>query len=234
MTTDLTALNEQAKAMLDSFGDDPQNPDKLHPDLRPYYEPKGGTLGWPMLRSPLVYSIPFMSWKMANTQYEAKKQRVDELEEEGNYASAIWYYEKPYRMTYLMMWYEWGVISKAELAKILPDVWTDTEHPRQFGYRKLVKLFKEAGYVTDAPDHHPPEEPIIFRGCLPKDMKGLSWTFNPRKADWFANRFNRKGTGKVYQARIPAKAVLGIFLGRDEDEVVVDPKYLIDIQEMTA
>lgn len=216
------------------LGDDPMNPDYLLPELRPYYEPKG-SLGAPMLRSPLVYQVPFFySWKMANMQYTAKLAHIQEYMAAGKYSSAIWLYEKPYRMTMLMNWWHDKVIDLDILKDLLPEVWVNTEHPRQFGYSRIVKLFRATGYLTDAPDHQPPDSILIFRGCQPKDKRGISWTFNPRKADWFARRLDHRGTAKVYKARVRSKkGILGVFLSRDEDEVVVDPRYLIDVEEMS-
>ena len=59
------------------FADEPTNPDRLLPDLRPYYRPKGGDglKHWAMLKHPLVFQVPFVSWKMANDQYLAKRAR---------------------------------------------------------------------------------------------------------------------------------------------------------------
>lgn len=48
-------------------------------------------------------------------------------------------------------------------------------------------------------------------------------------AEWFASRFNEEGT--VYQARIDKSHIYAFFNGRNEFEVIVDPKYLIDIEE---
>ena len=46
-------------------------------------------------------------------------------------------------------------------------------------------------------------------------------------AEWFANRF--KGKGKVYRAKIRKEDILAVFLGRNESEVIVDPKNLKEI-----
>lgn len=48
-------------------------------------------------------------------------------------------------------------------------------------------------------------------------------------AEWFAHRFGEEGT--VYQAQIGKEHILAFFSGRNESEVIVDPKYLTNITE---
>ena len=62
-----------------------------------------------------------------------------------------------------------------------------------------------------------------------KNLKGLSWTLNPETAEWFANRFGEDGT--VYEAQIKKSHVYALFSGRNASEIIVDPKYLMDITE---
>jgi hypothetical protein len=224
---------EKLKAnFLETIGEDPMGWTRLRPELLPYYEESGGSLGWPMLRHPLVYSIPFGSWKMANEMFERKTERVKELMAEGNYSSALWYYERPYRLTMLMLWWKEKRFDLEGLREMLPTVWIDTEHPKQFGYAKLVKLFRTTGFLTDMPGLEEPYPCTVYRGCLPIDKRGISWTLLREKATWFAHRLNEPGKGRVYEATVPAEAVLAVFTGRGEAEVLVDPKYLTDEKEL--
>lgn len=62
-----------------------------------------------------------------------------------------------------------------------------------------------------------------------KNIKALSWTLDRETAEWFAHRFGEEGT--VYEAQIPKKYILAFFNGRNESEVVVDPKHLEQIME---
>ena len=50
------------------------------------------------------------------------------------------------------------------------------------------------------------------------------------KAEWFANRFGEED-GTVYEAEIEKAHILAYFNRRNESEVIVDPKHLIDIEE---
>ena len=61
-------------------------------------------------------------------------------------------------------------------------------------------------------------------------MKALSWTLSRDTAQWFANRYGKTGT--VYEATIDKKHIHALFLGRNESEVIVDPKYLCGITQV--
>ena len=60
-------------------------------------------------------------------------------------------------------------------------------------------------------------------------VKALQWSLNFDKAKWFAHRFGEDG--KVYEAQIDKEHILAYFNSRNEQEVIVDPKHLIDISE---
>ena len=67
----------------------------------------------------------------------------------------------------------------------------------------------------------------VYRGVTSynaKNVKALSWTLNRDTAEWFAHRFDEHGT--VYEAQILKEHICAVFLGRNEAEVIVDPKYL--------
>lgn len=78
-----------------------------------------------------------------------------------------------------------------------------------------------------------PESITVYRGVNEynaENIKALSWTLNKDTAEWFANRFGNNGT--VYQAEIEKQHIFAVFDGRNESEVIVDPKYLTDITEV--
>ena len=75
-----------------------------------------------------------------------------------------------------------------------------------------------------------PDELTVYRGITEKNkdnILALSWTMKRETAERFANRFKSKG--KVYQAKIRKEDILAVFLGRNESEVIVDPKNLNEI-----
>lgn len=72
----------------------------------------------------------------------------------------------------------------------------------------------------------------VYRGVTTinsDNLLALSWTLDYETADWFARRFDEDGT--VYKAQIDKEHIFALFNGRDESEVVLDPKYLKDITQ---
>ena len=72
----------------------------------------------------------------------------------------------------------------------------------------------------------------IYRGVTSHNqtnIKALSWTLDRDKAEWFAHRFGENGT--VYEAQIDKENILALFNGRNEAEVIVDPRHLKNIIE---
>ena len=70
----------------------------------------------------------------------------------------------------------------------------------------------------------------VYRGVTPhnaKNIKALSWTLDRKTAEWFAHRFGEDGT--VYEALIDKEHICALFTGRNESEVIVDPRYLREI-----
>lgn len=56
--------------------------------------------------------------------------------------------------------------------------------------------------------------------------KGLSWTIDQSKAEWFARRFamlTHLGQPRLMEGIVKKKDVLAYFNGRKEKEIVVDP-----------
>ena len=77
-----------------------------------------------------------------------------------------------------------------------------------------------------------PDTITVFRGVTDfnkKNYKGLAWSRELRVATWFAGRFGEHGT--VYRATIDKQYVLAYFGGRNEAEVVVDPRHLKNVQK---
>ncbi len=64
-------------------------------------------------------------------------------------------------------------------------------------------------------------------------IKVFSWTTTRKKAEWFANRWRKDGTGKVYSALIPKQDIFMFNNGRDESEVVLNPNKLFDLKEIS-
>ena len=60
----------------------------------------------------------------------------------------------------------------------------------------------------------------------------MSWTLDHDTAAWFAGRYGRQGC--VYEAKIEKAHICALFLGRNETEVILNPKHLTDISQVQA
>ena len=149
---------------------------------------------------------------------------------------------KPYALSFLSL--AEPHLSKKDFSEILADAWIRSENPnmdKNFVKKSLVDMFKKADQsilmdgeekeVFDSFD----DTVTIYRGVTSynaKNIKALSWTTEYQTAEWFAHRFGEEGT--VYEAQISKEHILAFFNGRNESEVIVDPKYLTDITEAQA
>lgn len=73
----------------------------------------------------------------------------------------------------------------------------------------------------------------VYRGVPPhndQNVKALSWTLDREVAEWFAHRYGENGT--VYEAQIEKENIHAVFLGRNEEEVIVDPERLMGLSQL--
>ena len=131
-------------------------------------------------------------------------------------------------------------LSSEDFTKMLADAWVRSESPNadpNLSKSKLVSLFKAADpeILMDAEERarlQSLDDPVtIYRGVTSynaRNVRALSWTLDENVARWFASRFGEQG--RVYQAQIAKDDILAIFTGRNESEVIVDPKQLREIQ----
>ncbi|MBQ7827928.1 MAG: hypothetical protein IJY39_07065 [Clostridia bacterium] len=132
-------------------------------------------------------------------------------------------------------------LSSKDLSEMLADVWVRTESPNNdpnMSKNRLLSLFKKAvpKFLMNDDEYDEfqalDDTVTVYRGVTShnaKNVKALSWTLNYDTADWFAHRFGEDGT--VYEAQIDREHIYAYFNRRNEHEVIVDPKYLMDITE---
>lgn len=146
---------------------------------------------------------------------------------------------KPYALSFLSL--AESHLSQKDFSEILADTWIRSENPnmdKNFVKKSLVDMFKKAdqSILMDGEEREMfdsfDDTVTIYRGVTSynaKNIKALSWTTDYQTAEWFAHRFGEEGT--VYEAQISKEHILAFFNGRNESEVIVDPKYLTDITE---
>ena len=151
-------------------------------------------------------------------------------------------FEKTYRLALLK--YTESYLSADDLSKVLRFIWCTTEFPNgdpNLSKAKLCKLFSECvPSELMTPDELQAYEQFpdivhVYRGVrtgLERDAHSLSWTINPQKAAWFAHRFNTaEKQGIVFEADSSKSDILAYFDIGGEDEVVVRPSKLQNIQK---
>lgn len=139
------------------------------------------------------------------------------------------------------------------LRELLIDYWTITEAWGGAATRhEMFELLRRVGYLTDT-DGRPEGEGgvlTIYRGNIGEDPReGHAWTLSVEVAQLFA-RLPFTGRGwflglgrdgpmgdlkpgaipTVWSAYVEADEILGYFEGRDEQEVVVDPETLFEVE----
>lgn len=170
------------------------------------------------------------------TWREMVGKQIDSAE---NTAQVFFLLNKPYYLTFLK--FTAPVLSQEDLGQLLAHAWILEECPNQdrnVSKRELLALFRSVPpeLLMDEEEHtvyRSLDDPVtVYRGVTSynaKNIKALSWTLDRETAEWFAHRFGEEGT--VYEAQIPKKYILAFFNGRNESEVVVDPKHLEQIME---
>jgi len=121
----------------------------------------------------------------------------------------------------------WGECPKETLNKLLVRWWESIELPSGFPQRRVVGMFRWAGFVTDSKVPLKNRTSVIYRGATSRYRFGLCWTLDIEIARFFAHTYRRRSPGGlVYRAKINHDNVLGYITCRDEQEVIVDPYFL--------
>jgi hypothetical protein len=116
-------------------------------------------------------------------------------------------------------------LTDEEMADVIADCWTGPEFPEQtIKPRNWVRMFRRAGYVHDDKPAAPPTEPVrLYRGCAAWRWRGMAWTEDRAKAEWFAARVARwspDGEVVVAEALVQPVALLVQIDERSEAEYV--------------
>lgn len=135
-------------------------------------------------------------------------------------------------------------LSEKDFADILADAWMRTEAPNNdpnLSKRDLLSLFQatDPALLMSEEDYQQFKDlddvVTVYRGVTSmnaKNVKALSWTLDQDTAEWFAHRFGESGT--VYEAQIRKEHIYAYFSGRNESEVIVDPKHLMELTQVQA
>ena len=198
---------------------------ELNSHLLPYIDVSCVFL--PMLRSPLVFCIPYIPTMNAllNSQYKYKTQMADEYLNKGDYEAYVFLHERPYRFQAFQK-----VISKLndiQYWQILSSLWVDSENiwQNKCAWRQVFKARIESRhYFMSVKDkkvfNELPDTIDIHRGyTIGKNKSGFSYSLDYSKAEWFANRFNKSGA--VHSRTVSKSDVLAYTNQRSENEIII-------------
>lgn len=206
--------------------------------------------------SPVVIQHPFTNTGFVQAEKDGIVQLVDITKSDADFKSwqtrmrgliekadnpylIYMMCNKPYGLTFLK--FAMPHLSCEDFSKILSDAWIRSENPNSdpnLSTAKLLTMFRAADIAILMDDKERAElaglddTVTIYRGLTShnaKNIKAMSWTLNYDTASWFAHRFDEDGT--VYEASIDKSNILALFNGRNESEIIVDPKHLMDITE---
>ena len=168
------------------------------------------------------------------------REQIGQYIDEANSAFEVFLLlNKPYALAFLKRTAPF--LSEPDLGRILADAWTMNEMPNMapnISKRELAALFRSVSpeYLMDEEELRQYQEledtVTVYRGVTSynaKNIKALSWTLDRDTAEWFAHRFGEEGT--VYEAQVRKEHILALFTGRNESEVIVDPRHLERIME---
>lgn len=222
----------------------------LDPELAAYFESSGGKTGWPMIRHPLVYEVPYTGLAgIANRRLAAKREAVKQALAEGNLNTAIWMHERPWRL--------WAFLNCAvginpdesephecptlwsmdvEHQQIALSVWMDSEniHSYQPWWEALFSPYsderKPGQVLCDDPGLEAfkrlPREFTVYRGGDPSGDSFLSWTTDRKIAEFFARRgvSGNEKPRKIMSRTLNKSQVFAVMFGRGESEILALPE----------
>lgn len=149
--------------------------------------------------------------------------------------------DMPHRLVYAVL-IDRVLEDPEEIAEGVAQSWTAAEWPQSALDAGIwLTLFNDAVdgdpdlYLHDtepAPRSDLPEQVTLFRGCGKGTERGMSWTDDRERAEWFAHRFDGRGGDEdrfVLEITVPREVVLARFGVRGEDEWVLDPDALYDL-----
>lgn len=210
--------------MSESFDTLLNKKEDLNPDLKPYLCNTGN---FPMLRHPLVYSVPYspMMNALINKQYTGKKKKVAEYLIDENYNSYIFFHERPYRFSAFLE-IAFKIKDDKEYWELAQAIWVDSENIWQNKQGWLIIFqshIETKEYFMSEGDKKTfnalPDKITIYRGYQKgKNKKGLSYTLDKEKAAWFAKRFHKDGL--MLEKEVRKEDVFAYTNERGENEII--------------
>lgn len=139
----------------------------------------------------------------------------------------------PYKLTMIKYWKD--DLCLEDFTKLFKDAWILSENPNNdvnVPINMLIRWFKKADKKILMNNEELevynslPDEFTIYRGVGRKSKRnGISWTRNKEIAEWFMNRREDEG-GYILMATVKKENCLAYINARDEEEIIVDTRYI--------
>lgn len=162
----------------------------------------------------------------------AYEQKIDKTEEP---LLLMYTFRSSYYLTFLK--FSRRFWSADDFAKALSEAWVEEENPNgdvnvpvSLSEKWFKGLNKKALMNPDEYETYSslPNVLEVYRGVSRgSNPKGMSWTYDFNKAEWFANRF---GEGYVIRGIVNKDDILAYFSRRSESEILIAAK---DVHEQT-
>ncbi len=168
-----------------------------------------------------------------------QQRMMEEINKADSVAKISSLFNNPYRLTFLK--FAQSTLSREDFSFLLLCAWISSENPNQdanVSRRELIAMFHKAdkNVLMTGEERRVlatlEDRVTVYRGVTSyngKSIRALSWTLSKRTAEWFSQRYDTDG--KVYEAEIEKKYIFAYLNGRNESEIIVNPKHLENIQE---
>lgn len=212
--------------------------EELHSELVPYLG-ESEVLG-AVLKAPLVYLVPYLPSlaAFANEMYRTKTEGIHRAEAEKTLRKIVWLHEKPYRLAAFRSVCD--RLTDREYWEVLGSIWLETEnlHEDQEAWLEALTADRpgRVDWLMDEDDRAVlaslDDEVTIYRGFIhPARRLAPSWSLSRAKAEWFATRTLGHGRQSyLATTTVPTHRVIAYFGGRGEQEIVLDPATLFEVQ----
>jgi hypothetical protein len=185
-----------------------------------------------------IYSLDMSAWDMfqQDKMIEHQLEFIGRFEKENDYENLFSFMEKKILITKYIELFD--SIPDEQKYNCFRDVWTRSEYGfNLFEPSFLKEVFTFAKYSEERNDSlqqlknslKGKEIVTVYRGITfhsTKANEAISWTLDRSIADFFASRFDSKG--KVIKAEIHINDILDYISRRNEKEVFLNPKKLIN------
>lgn len=156
---------------------------------------------------------------------EQKLKMLEEYAREQNWSGYIFTHERPYRPMILAELLACGINPDA---KLILEVWSDTEFPWQSA-DEWMSIFEQVTHkemiaALDSDERAKrdglDEYVTLYRGVSGPESFRFSWTLDKDRAEWFSERFKGENP-RVLTTSAAVSELVGPLMGRGENEMLM-------------